>query len=155
MTEQAGNALTSAEQADLRRLAGFMVPASAEYRVPGADDEAIFADMVRSLGRDLPAVRAALTMLRELSGDAFTSLDAETAETKAMAFLARKDAAIATLGRVVLQSYYRDDRVFISLGLEPRPPFPKGHTIAPTDWSLLDDVRSRPRMWRDVDRGEA
>jgi hypothetical protein len=152
MTEQAGNALTSAEQADLRRLAGFMVPASGEYRVPGADDETIFADIVRSLGRDLPAVRAALTILRETSGDAFASLDAATAEAKAMAFLARKDAAVATLGRVVLQSYYRDDRVFIALGLEPRPPFPKGHMIEPTDWSLLDDVRSRARMWRDVDR---
>ena len=37
-----------------------MVPASAEYGVPGADDEAIFADIVRSLGRDRDAVRNAL-----------------------------------------------------------------------------------------------
>ena len=42
--------LTTAELRDLRRLAAFMVPASAEYGVPGADDETIFADIVRSLG---------------------------------------------------------------------------------------------------------
>jgi hypothetical protein len=29
-----------------------MVPARAEYWMPGADDEAIFADIIRSLSRD-------------------------------------------------------------------------------------------------------
>ena len=57
--------LTASELRDFRRLAGFMVPACAEYGVPGADDEAIFADIVRSLGRDRNDVRKALAMLRE------------------------------------------------------------------------------------------
>lgn len=155
MTDRPGSELTSAEQNDLRRLAGLMVPASAEYGVPGADDAIIFMDMVHSLGRDLPAVRAALAMLRELAGGAFIELDEEKAEATAMALLERKGAAIATLGRVVLQCYYRDDRVFMALGLEPRPPFPKGHVLESTDWSLLDGVRARPRMWRDLDNQEA
>jgi hypothetical protein len=55
--EDPGTKLTPAEWRDLRRLAAFMVPASAEYGVPGADDEAIFADIVRSLGRDRDASR--------------------------------------------------------------------------------------------------
>jgi hypothetical protein len=55
-----GAELTPAEARDLRRLAAFMVPASAEHGVPGADDAAIFADIVRSLGRDRDAVREAL-----------------------------------------------------------------------------------------------
>ena len=38
--------LTPVERRDLRRLAAIMVPASAEYGVPGADDEAIFGDIV-------------------------------------------------------------------------------------------------------------
>ena len=37
--EDPGAELTPAELRDLRRLAAFMVPASAEYGVPGADDE--------------------------------------------------------------------------------------------------------------------
>lgn len=143
--------LTQAELRDLRRLAGFMIPASADYRVPGADDESIFADIVRSLGRDREAVRQALAMLREIAGGDFSSLDALTAESKAMALLGRKGAPIAALGRCVLQCYYRDDRVLVALGLEPRPPFPKGHTLEQGDWALLDAVRGRPRMWRDVD----
>jgi hypothetical protein len=67
-----------------------------------------------------------------------------------MAFRERGGAAAATLSRVVLQCYYRDDRVVRSLGLEPRPPFPKGHTLEQGDWSLLDPVRKRPKMWRDA-----
>ena len=47
--------LSEAQRRDLRLIAGFMVPASEEYGVPGADDAAIFADIVRSLGRDRAA----------------------------------------------------------------------------------------------------
>ena len=47
------------------------------------------------------------------------------------------------LVRVVLQCYYRDDRVLRSLGLELRAPFPKGHVLPEGDWSLLDPVRAR------------
>jgi len=155
MTHDAGTVLTPAEQRDLRRLAGFMVPASAEYGMPGADDDAIFADIIRSLGRDLADVKKALGMLRELSGGVFADLDEAKAEAAATALLARKGGPITALGRAVLQCYYRDDRVFIALGLEPRPPFPKGHVLEPTDWTILEAVRARPRMWRDVDRREA
>jgi hypothetical protein len=145
--------LTPAELRDLRRLAGFMVPAAADYRVPSADDEAIFADIVRSLGRDRNAVRKALAMLREMAAGDLSSLDDAKAQAMAMTLLDRGGSDMTALGRAVLQCYYRDDRVLVALGLEPRPPFPKGHALKQGDWSLLDTVRRRPRMWRDVDRG--
>lgn len=145
------SALTREELRDLRRLAGIMVPESAEYRVPGADDEVIFADIVRSLGRDTADVRRALGLLREAAGGDFAALDDAAAEATAMALLDRADAMTRALGRAVLQCYYRDDRVYASIGREPRAPFPKGHETAPGDWSLLDPVRARARMWRDVD----
>lgn len=122
--------------------------------MPGADDEAIFADIVRSLGRDGEQVRTALGMLREFAGADFASLDAEAAESIAMSLLGRGGSAVASLGRAVLQCYYRDDRVITALGLEPRAPFPKGHSLEQGDWSLLDAVRRRPQMWRDVDGKE-
>ena len=68
MADDFGSELTPAELWDLRRLVGFMVPSSTDYRVPGANDGAIFADIVRSLGRDQSAVREALAMLREMAG---------------------------------------------------------------------------------------
>lgn len=150
MPETSEPKLTAAEEADFRRLAGIMLPASAEYRVPGADEPAIFADICRSLGRDFAAVRRALAELRERSGGDFSKLAAEAAQTTAMAWLDKGGPLVVALGRSVLQCYYRDDRVVVALGLEPRPPFPKGHKLEQGDWTLLDPVRTRPRMWRDV-----
>jgi hypothetical protein len=128
-----------------------MVPSSTDYRVPGANDGAIFADIVRSLGRDQSAVRKALIILREMAGGDFAAIDEAEAETTAMALLRREGPEITALGRAVLQCYYRDERVVRSLGLEPGAPFPKGHIVQQGDWSLLDAVRNRPQMWRDVD----
>ena len=130
---------------------GFMVPASAKYRMPGADDEAIFADIVRSLGRDSNDVRKALATLREIGGGDFAGLDETKAEAAAMTLPRREDPVTTALGRAVLQCYYRDKRVMCAMGLEPRPPYPQGREVEQGDWSLLDVMRGRPRMCRDVD----
>jgi hypothetical protein len=152
VSEKSAAGPTAAELQELRRLAGFMVPADAEFGVPGADDESIFADIVRSLGRDASAVCMALAMLREIAGGEFHSLDAETAQVSAMNLLGRSDPVVLALGRAVLQCYYRDDRVLRALDLDLEPPFPKGRTLEQGDWSLLDAVRGKRQMWRD-DRG--
>ena len=57
-------------------------------------------------------------------------------------------APVGVLTRLVLLCYYRDDRVMVSLGLEARPPFPKGYVLEQGDWSLLDPVRARKPFWR-------
>jgi hypothetical protein len=118
--------------------------------VPGADDPTIFADILASIGRDLAAVRQALASLAAMAGGPFADLEETRREAVAASFRAEGGPLPATLHRVVLQCYYRNDRVVRALGLEPRPPFPKGHTLEQGDWSLLDPVRTRPRMWRDV-----
>jgi hypothetical protein len=148
--EHDGTELTPAELRDLARLAAFMVPASAEYAVPGADDAEIFADIVRSLGRDRDAVREALAILREIAGGDFAGLDEAKAEAVAMMLLGREGPVMTALGRAVLQCYYRDDPVMRALGIGPLPPYPKGRVLEQGDWALLDAVRGRPRMWRDV-----
>jgi hypothetical protein len=142
--------LTSAQHDDLRALAGIMIPASEGYAAPPADDPIIFADIIASLGRDAADVRAALGRLAKQAGGSFASLDPSQRQAVAESFLACGAPELTALSRAVLQCYYRDDRVMLSLGLEPRPPFPKGHTLEQGDWSLLDPVRKRPRMWRDA-----
>lgn len=144
------NELTPAECRDLRCIAGMMIPASEEYGVPGADDAMIFTDMIGTMGRDTAHVREALAALTTLAGGAFADQNVPRREAAVMAFRERGGIAAATLSRVILQCYYRDDRVVRSLGLEPRAPFPKGYTLEQGDWSLLDPVRQRPKMWRDA-----
>ena len=140
--------LTPAQRDDLRALAGIIIPASAEFDVPGADDPAIQADMLATLGRDANPVREALDQLARLAGAPLAGLDPAQRQAVAMELRATGGAAVATLTRVVLQCYYRDDRVVRSLGLEPRPPYPKGHVLEDGDWSLLNPVRARPPLWR-------
>lgn len=142
------SSLTSAQRAALQALAGIIVPADAELDVPGADDPAIEADMLATLGRDAGLVRAALEALARLAGGAFADLEPGRREAIALEWRARGGEAAAVLTRVVLQCYYRDDRVLRSLGLEPRPPYPLGHVLEDGDWSLLDAVRARPPFWR-------
>ena len=142
--------LTPAQRDDLRTVASMMIPESAEYRVPGADDTRIQADILTTLGRDTKQVAAALDHLACLAGGALSRLDPARREAVVRQFRADGGPPAATLVRVVLQCYYRDDRVVRSPGLELRPPFPKGHTLEQGDWSLLEPVKARPSRWRRV-----
>ncbi|HLG83726.1 MAG TPA: hypothetical protein VKY22_22170 [Bradyrhizobium sp.] len=144
----AESGLKPAQRDDLRAIAAMMIPESAEYRVPGADDQLIQADIVATLGRDTARVRAALDHIARLAGQPLAALDAQRREAVVREFRETGGVAAATLARVILQCYYRDDRVLKSLNLEPRPPFPLGHTLEQGDWSLLAPVKARPSMWR-------
>jgi hypothetical protein len=137
------NELTRVQHADLRAIAAMNIPASDEYKVPGADDPAIQADIVATLGRDTAPVAQALDHLAKLAGQPLAELEPDRRDAVAREFRSSGGAAAATLVRVVLQCYYRDDRVLRSLGIELRAPFPKGHVLPEGDWSLLDPVKAR------------
>jgi hypothetical protein len=118
--------------------------------VPSAGDDAIFADILRSFGRDAEHVLAVLRTLDQTAGGVFADL--EPAQRKAAAARLQESGgeSLMYLERIVLQCYYRDDRVMRSLGLEVRPPFPEGFEVEQGDWSLLDPVRARPKLYREV-----
>lgn len=140
--------LTSVQRNDLRVIAGMMIPESSEYKVPGADDAAIQGDILATLGRDIKIVAAALDHIARLAGKPLDELDEARREAVVSEFRSSGGVPAATLARVILQCYYRDDRVLRSLGLELRAPFPKGHVLPEGDWSLLDPVKARPAKLR-------
>src|SRR5436190_8531132 len=140
--------LTQTQRDDLRTIAAMIIPPSDEYKVPGADDPAIQADILKTLGRDTELVAKALDHLSRLAGNPLAAVDPAKRDAVANEFRASGGAAAATLVRVVLQCYYRDDRVLRSLGLELRAPFPKGYVLEDGDWSLLDPVKARPPSLR-------
>ena len=142
--------LTSEQSRTLRAFAGAMIPASQKYGVPGADDDLIFADMTRDLGRDFDDVGVALSRLDALARGSYADLPVARRLDVANEFRAEGGPAFAALTRVVLLAYYRDDRVMRSLGQEPRPPFPKGHVVEQGDWTLLAPVKARKPFWRKV-----
>lgn len=145
-------ALTAAQRRALRAAAALVIPASADHGgVPGADDEAIAADIERTMGRDRPAVMMALDKLDAAAGGPLADQAADVREAAAHRLREREPALAATFANLVVACYYRDERVMRSLGLDPRPPYPQGFEVEQGDYaSLLEPVRARGRLWRDV-----
>jgi hypothetical protein len=143
MDQLVEKSLTSAQRDDLRVIAGMMIPQSDEYKVPGADDDAIQGDIIATLGRDTKMVASALDQIARLAGQPLAAFDEAKREAIVTEFRASGGAPAAVLARVILQCYYRDDRVLRSLGLELRAPFPKGNVLPEGDWSILDPVKAR------------
>jgi hypothetical protein len=140
--------LTANEIQSLRCVAEMMVPASAVHGVPGAGDDAIFIDIVDSIGLDRAMVKQALQHLDAMVGGVFAHADPARREAAAAALQDAGGEPLVALTRVIVQCYYRDDRVMRSLGMEVRPPFPKGYDVEQGDWSLLDPVRARAAFYR-------
>jgi hypothetical protein len=142
--------MTDASETDLvviRRLVGRIIPASSDYGVPGADDEAIFADITETLRPNLAALSDLLASLDAAAVERATASDIDgLIQHLGEPF----GPALALLIAVTAQCYYRDDRVMRSLEMEARPPYPKGFEVEGGDWSLLDPVRARSPIWRDA-----
>lgn len=137
--------LSADERRELGEIAGTMIPADPALGMPGADDPLILADIVTSIGRDLPLVRDALVAL---AAQGFAGLDRARREALINEWYAGRSKPAAALGRAILGAYYRDDRVLKALGHEARAPFPKGYEVEQGDWSLLEIVKQRPAFWR-------
>jgi hypothetical protein len=118
--------------------------------VPGADDDVIFADTLNSFGPDGEHVLLVLAELDARSGGGFADLPCGEARRVAESVRTAGGVSLAAVMRIVLQCYYRDDRVMRSLEMETRSPFPKGFTVEQGDWSMLDPVRARPKLYRDA-----
>ena len=134
----------------LRVLVEGMIPKSEEYGVPGAGEELIFKDILTEVRHNLSLVHKELCTLSEIAeqmfGTSYRMLKGDNRHHVSKKFLElTKEGAIV---RIVLQCYYRDDRVMRSLGMEPRPPFPLGHAIEDPDWSLLEGVRKKKKTYR-------
>jgi hypothetical protein len=140
--------LSQADLDLLRHLVGRMIPAAPAYDAPGADNPAIFQEIAAALQDKAPVLQGLLSDLAAGALDA-----AAPAEIAAQALGLRKShgAAFAVVVSAVAQCYYRDDRVMRALGMEARPPFPKGYEVSQGDWTLLDAVRGRPPIWRGAD----
>lgn len=132
---------TPNEHAALQALVAQIIPASATFSQPGADDPEILRDILSS-GAHLHTRLA--EPLAYLSGK--LPLDA----AKAQDFRARFPVAAELIQTLTVQCYYRDARVMRALNIDVRAPFPLGYTQEPNDLTLLDPVRARGEIYRKI-----
>lgn len=141
---------TADEQKILRIIVSHIIPPCIEPPMPGADDDAIFADIRHTARRDEACIREAITEVGEMADGRFAVLTrAQQAE-----LLEHFRSAHPMLARscevVTARCYYRDDRVMRSIGMEARPPFPQGFDVEPGELDLLEPVRQRGKIYRDA-----
>ena len=164
------NPFSERQQRMLVTLAAAIIPANEEYGVPAADDPAIAADILATAKRFHEPIAAALEMEDDLANAKYGAdfLDLSASDRTALVegantpgffddveweFDAVRKAQMAgqrTLVSIVAQCYYRDDRVMRALDMEPRSPFPQGFEVEEGDWSLLEPVRKRGKVYRDA-----
>ncbi len=127
-------------------IARQMIPPSAEFGLPGADDPAIITRVLQLLDRDAAMFKRTIGNIAMLAGS-------PSAPPSRIDRLKGEDSAgFAVIESAVARAYYSDERVMTSIGMEPRPPFPHGYTIdETTDWSILEPVKRRGRAYRRVD----
>lgn len=148
MTDRAEPPPFEDDNKTLLAIVGHMIPASARHGVPGADDPAIYADILRSVGRDRQALAEALAAVEARAVTGFAALPREEQASVLRDFRADEPALAGVMEAVTARCYYRDDRVMASIGIEVRPPFPEGYAVEAGDLSLLDPVRARGPIWR-------
>jgi hypothetical protein len=149
--------LFSAEEREtLRAVLDAIIPPSADGRMPGAGALGLAAHVERGLAPMamlVPAIQQGLAALeaiaREQGAADFPSLPAAKRNDALGALAAAQPAFLGPLLFHTYANYYQQPQVILGIGLEARPPFPKGHTLAPFDERLLDRVRSGPKRYRD------
>ena len=144
--------LNNTQIALLQIIAGDMIPSSERFKVPGADDESIFHAILLAAEREYARLIDALNLLESSAqskhGKAFSSLDPSKRISIFEALSLEFWGVVNVIGELILQCYYRDDRVLHSLNMESRAPFPDGHEVEESDWSLLNPVRNRGKIYR-------
>lgn len=132
-------------------VARFIIPPSDEYALPGADDAAIFSIMVHKAKSQKKRIMAGIRALEQFAlDDLNTSLTTENLPAVLNDHQKELRSLTGVMMMVTAQSYYQDPRVLRSLGLPARPPFPKGHEVEQGDWTLLDVVKRRGRVYREA-----
>lgn len=147
-----GSDLDAPGQRWLRVLAGWMIPADAQR--PSAADGVIWAEIAATLARQATLTRAGMDCLATLLHERDPAEVEAWGEAERLALLTQwrsmAPAFLALFEATVAACYYRDERVLRSWNLPARPPFPEGHAVAATDWSLLEPVRRRAPFYRKV-----
>ncbi|MCX8073151.1 MAG: gluconate 2-dehydrogenase subunit 3 family protein [Candidatus Binatia bacterium] len=125
-------AFTAEEQLLLAAVLDTLIPASDDGRFPAAGALGCGPSVIEGCNRIpglLQVVRDGLRELARLStaryGQPFAALDGTTREQ----LLAEQGFVFPLLMQTYI-AYYRHPAVLAALGLEPRPPHPKGYALA-------------------------
>ena len=135
----------------LTALLNLIIPASEDGKMPGANDVGFFSYINNE--NVLSFIKEGLIRIIDESHNHYDR------EFSALS-VAQQSELVNGLKRVlfrffknltthVVQCYYQHDDVLKAIGLEARPPFPKGYEVEEGDILLLESVYYRGKIYRD------
>jgi hypothetical protein len=150
-TTSSGHASDAA--ATLAAVLDCLIPADAARGLPSAGALGLADYVAGRLGDALALIRPGLAALdasaRARGATRFADLDRTERDALLRAHAASDPGFLPALVFHTYAGYYQSPTVLEALGLEGRPPHPKGYTIGPDDPLLLDPVRARAPFYRE------
>jgi hypothetical protein len=139
----------------LNELMDLLIPASRDGKMPSARSQDLYADISGMPHKDRMLFETGLaeiqTRSRMLHGVDFALLDASNKRALIDELRAERAPFIQSFMTHTVARYLVYDRVMPLIGLEARAPWPKGHQVAQGDWSLIDVVRKRGKIYRIIE----
>lgn len=138
----------------LSSLLDLLIPPCSERRMPGAGALGLGGQLRENAPELVPLIDGGLAALNEAAGArgaaSFGSLDPDARVAVVQELSEAQPMLLPALLFHLYRIYYAQPQVLGALGMPPRPPYPEGYEIAPSDFTLLDGVRSRGKLYRDV-----
>jgi hypothetical protein len=148
-------ALDSNQQRTFAAILDMIIPASADGHFPSAAEMDVLGYVVKTDPKLLETVRLELDRLNTMSKNLHGLVFGDAHETVRQELLdeirGKEPQFLRGLAVQTVTCYYQDDRVMEAIGMEARPPFPKGYEVVAGDLSLLDPVRARGQVYRNVE----
>jgi hypothetical protein len=145
--------LSDNQLATLTSVLDHLIPASSDGRLPGAGELGLSHYICEHAAESLPIVVQGLAALDHIAdghgASGFSALPEKLRAEVLREMDTAEPAFLPTLLYYTYVGYYQDAGVVEALGLRPGPPFPAGYEVAPTDFSILDPVRRRPKLYRE------
>ena len=142
---------TAEERRALACVLDALIPPSADGRMPGAGQAGV-ATHVEGVLRTLPDLHAMVVEgLRDLDAQAGAQHGGrfvDLADAERAALVSAQSFGYALVPHAYI-GYYQTNAVLEAIGIEARPPHPKGYTVAENDLGLLAPVKARGSRWRE------
>ena len=123
-----------------------IIPANTQRGMPAAGQLGVADYVVRAA--DLESIVAA--GLSALIDAGFDDLDSSRRVDALNEVASSQPGFLPVLLFQTYQGYYQNTATLAALGLPPRPPHPLGYEIEENDLSLLEPVRAREKLYREV-----
>ena len=133
-----------------------IIPPSDDGSFPGAGELGLASyieQVLQQAPEFRPVILQGLSTLDELargrSAQSFAELSSQEKVEVLNELTSTDQVFLPSLTLHTYIGYYQHGRVLEALGLEPRPPYPEGYEMKPSDLRLLDPVRRRPKLYRE------